>query len=118
MPIERKNLCIVCGSKYHYQTFCPYKKKKPISKQGKVYNLWKETRLLWFKENKPPYFCYLCNKPLKKEQVTLDHVIPRGSYPQFRYNLDNLKPACIKCNNEKASQSLENYLKNKKSIDK
>lgn len=43
--------------------------------------------------------CYYCQKPLKKNDVTMDHIVPivRGG----RSTKGNVVPACKECNNNK-----------------
>lgn len=45
--------------------------------------------------------CYYCQKPLIRDQVTMDHVVPisRGG----RSTAGNLVPACKDCNERKRS---------------
>lgn len=45
--------------------------------------------------------CYYCQKPITREQVTMDHVVPisRGG----RSTAGNLVPACKDCNERKRS---------------
>lgn len=47
--------------------------------------------------------CYYCHKVLKKEEVTMDHVVPlsRGG----RSTKGNIVPACKPCNNEKKNKT-------------
>lgn len=134
MHVQPKRNCKWCGSKEHYQTFCrqrPQKaikvnqkplKRTPIKKVGKQTNKWLSYRQEWFKLNPPDkdgyYYCYLRTTPLCLgkmwiNETTLDHVIPKGSLKgrNLAFNEDNIKPACMPCNSDKGSQSLENYLK-------
>ncbi|MES2743949.1 MAG: HNH endonuclease [Bdellovibrionota bacterium] len=45
--------------------------------------------------------CYYCQIPIKREQVTMDHIVPisRGG----RSTAGNLVPACKNCNEQKRS---------------
>ncbi len=55
-----KNLCKICDSPYHYQTFCPRKKKKPIKKRGKQtidYEKWRDTVAKPYLTSKYGYVC-------------------------------------------------------------
>lgn len=42
-------------------------------------------------------------KWMTPKETTLDHVLPRGSHPELRYELSNLKPCCWDCNYKKGS---------------
>lgn len=52
--------------------------------------------------------CYLCQKILQPNEITLDHVIPlvRGGH----HAAYNLKVACFSCNCKKKAKPLEEYL--------
>jgi len=43
--------------------------------------------------------------------LTLDHIKSRSRHPELRYDLDNLTPACYRCNSEKGSRDLEEFIK-------
>jgi len=47
--------------------------------------------------------CAYCGKPLldmrdAAKTATIDHLLPRCSYPELRWKVDNLVPACAECN--------------------
>lgn len=72
------------------------KEMRQIGKQGLK---WQRTRRAWFKENPPNYQgyyeCAICRKWIKNPD--LDHIKKRGSHPQLRYELSNLRPLCRPC---------------------
>ena len=90
---------------------------KPIRKVGKQTKQWFITRATWIRKNPPPidgiyWECYLrihpwCPVRIDIEHLTLDHVVSRTRDPSKRFSQDNLKPACLYCNEEKGSKSLE-----------
>lgn len=90
---------------------------KPINKIGKTTKQWYITRATWIRKNPPPiegkyWECYLhihpwCPGRIDVAHLTLDHVVSRSRDPSLRFNLDNLKPACMACNEMKGSRSLE-----------
>jgi 5-methylcytosine-specific restriction endonuclease McrA len=90
---------------------------KPINKVGKQTKQWLITRATWIKKNPPPiegkyWMCYLrihpwCPGRIDVAHLTLDHVVSRSRDPSKRFKADNLKPACIYCNGEKGSKSLD-----------
>lgn len=92
-------------------------KRTPIKKVGKQTKQWLITRATWIKKNPPPiegkyWICYLkihpwCPIRLDVTHLTLDHVVSRSRDVKLRFNLDNLKPACTYCNNQKGSRSLD-----------
>lgn len=53
--------------------------------------------------------CFYCKKPVRKENATLDHIIPlsRGGYNKRK----NYVMACDSCNNEKGSMTKDEYIK-------
>lgn len=72
-------------------------------------------RKIFFDNNNEPFRCRYCNKRLKKEQVTVDHIIPvyqAKSNVKARNlltlmgakdvnDVKNLAPSCFKCNKAK-----------------
>ena len=75
-------------------------------------------RNIFIKNNQPPYRCRYCNKPLKEEQMTVDHIIPvyqaktsmnaRAMLGLLNIkdvnDIKNLAPACNRCNKKKDSR--------------
>ena len=78
---------------------------KQVGKQGK---LWQKTRREWIKQNPPgfrdEYTCGLCGAWVHIKGMELDHIKPRGAYPELRYDLDNLQPTHRLCNQTKGSR--------------
>lgn len=95
-----------------------------MKKMGPVTKKWIAVRLEWVKKNPPIedlWYCYYCNAPLAINpelldmgvmRLTLDHKQARVRHPELRYALDNLVPACIKCNSDKGSLSDVEYKEN------
>lgn len=115
MPMPSK-ACKWCGSKNHwpYQCRLNEKAKKQITK-GKHAKKWEQVKQEWYKNNFPNtkgyYECYICGKWIDRSETTLDHIKPRSSYPHLRYEMDNIAACCYRCNSNKGSKSLGNYLK-------
>jgi 5-methylcytosine-specific restriction endonuclease McrA len=111
--------CTYCHSPDHSQFHCrqkprtQLKARKRLKKLGKHGNRWLETRAEWFRQNPAEqYECYLqitsnCLRVMTPEQTTLDHVQSRSRYPQLRYELSNLRPACWPCNMYKGSLDVD-----------
>ena len=99
------------------------KKRKPLKQQGKQALLWAETRHKWIQANAAPsWICHLqiaenCPKILILETLTLDHYHTRSSRPDLRYDLDNLRPACFRCNGLRGSRSMQNLVKEYPQVD-
>lgn len=121
-----KKPCKFCGQMGHFPYQCfknPRKliKHNGIKRYGKYAKQWTITRKTWIKNNPPPidgkyWQCYLgihpwCRSLLTEKTLTLDHVVSRSHDPSKRFAADNLRPACIYCNNMKGSQSLEQVRK-------
>lgn len=51
--------------------------------------------------------CWFCGMYLRPKIVTMDHLIP--SHKGGKSTLDNMVAACLNCNHEKGSMSLEEY---------
>lgn len=100
----------VCGRCVN-RTLKPKKRMKGI---GRVTQKWIETRQEWIRLNPPVdgmYECYLritpeCPRFMVTQHMTLDHVKSRSRYPELRFDLNNLRPACWSCNREKGSRDL------------
>lgn len=89
-------VCLVC-SKRAYSAYCTvHKPRKPISRQGKHYNLWQKTRREFIKRN-PNNICDVCGG----KATDIDHIKTRGSRPDLRYELSNLRWICRNCHNNK-----------------
>jgi 5-methylcytosine-specific restriction endonuclease McrA len=89
-------VCKACGTNGHYQTFCPYKKRKPIPKRGKHAKKWETFRDTVAKPYLDAKYGRVCSKPGCSETTNLDvdHIKKRGSNPQLRYELTNLRYLC------------------------
>lgn len=95
MPIDRI-LCTVCGSKYHYQTFCPFKKKKAISQRGKqtlLYEAFRDTVAIPYLDKKYGHVCSYkgCTKT---EGLDVDHIKTRGAHAELKFDVKNLRYLC------------------------
>ena len=120
-----KKPCKHCGLIGHFAYACyqnPKRmlkqlKRSPINKVGKHTKQWLITRAAWIRKNPPPiegkyWLCDLrihpwCPVRIDVAHLTLDHVVSRSRDPSKRFSADNLKPACIYCNGEKGSKSLD-----------
>lgn len=119
-----KKPCKHCGRMGHYAYACyqnPKRalkqlKRSPINKVGKNTKQWLITRATWIRKNPPTiegkyWLCYLrihpwCPVRIDIEHLTLDHVVSRSRDPSKRFTADNLKPACIYCNQMKGSRDI------------
>ena len=52
--------------------------------------------------------CYYCQKALKKEEVTMDHIVPLAQ--GGKSTRGNTVPCCKLCNNKKKDQSVFYFL--------
>ena len=115
-----KKPCKHCGGMGHFPYMCSKNPKKSwknngLKSNGKYAKQWTITRQTWIRNNPMPasgWICYLqihpwCPVRLNEKTLTLDHIISRSRAPSLRFSADNLKPACIYCNNEKGSKSLD-----------
>lgn len=112
--------CAYCGGENHTSLTC-YSKRKAENKIIKARrilrsvsksSMYKKTYTTnAFFVTYPPderygYTCYLgisslCPGWLPADQITQEHVFPKGTWPEVKYNLLNLKPACPFCNKVK-----------------
>lgn len=111
--MKKPKACRYCGMSGHLTTFCWAQPKKPLNRSlvkrlGKHGRKWLKTRAEWFAEFPPDwagfYTCYICGGKLTPKETTLDHVLPRSSRPDLKYEFSNLRPCCWKCNMEKGSK--------------
>lgn len=72
---------------------------KYIKRRGRVTREWERTRRAWFRENPPDYRgfwqCGICGRPV--DSPDLDHIKGRGSHPELRNDLANLRPVHRSC---------------------
>jgi len=94
MPI--KKLCTNCGSTYHYQTFCPYKKRKLIPKKGRETKLYETFRDKVAKPYLDKKFGHVCAVTWCgiTEGLEVDHIKTRGSRPDLKFDVKNLRYLC------------------------
>lgn len=84
-----------------------------MRQQGKVGREWARVRAKWLRDHpKEWYYCALrispqCPGAVRREEVTLDHIISRSRRPDLRFDPDNLQPACNPCNMLKGSRSMD-----------
>lgn len=91
-------ICSNCGSSFHYQTFCPYKKRKPISQQGKHARQWQVFRdkvAIPYLDKKFGHVCSVAGCT-ETNHLDVDHIKSRGSAPHLRYDVKNLRYLCRK----------------------
>lgn len=93
-----KPLCSICDSPYHYQTFCPFKKKKAIPKQSakeQEYQIWKEEIARPILIERDGNKCSCCGRPARRgEKLDIEHTLTKGSRPDLKRDLDNMKLFC------------------------
>jgi predicted restriction endonuclease len=91
-----KPLCKNCDSPYHYQTFCPQKKRKPIAARGKHAKLWEVFRdkvAIPYLDKKYGHVCSVAGCSETKN-LDVDHIKNRGSNPDLRYDVKNCQYLC------------------------
>lgn len=116
--------CSICDSRYHYQSFCPRKPKKPIKrsyikKTGKRVALNKETNALWLELNPPDMYgywdCYLkisphCLRRVSLQDLNIEHSYSKTRHPELRDKQDLLQPSCQACNKMKGSKDVDDFV--------
>lgn len=106
-----KILCKNCGSMFHYQTFCPYKKRKPISQRGKHAKLWETFRDKVAKPYLDKKYGHICNERTcaVTDPLDVDHVRERGSNPELRYDVKNVQYLCREHHRQKTDGKKLSY---------
>jgi 5-methylcytosine-specific restriction endonuclease McrA len=75
-------------------------RKKFISKTDKMfYKLDRE--IIWQNQKEK---CYYCSKKLKRNEITLDHVVPLSKL-KYRHAPSNCVVACFSCNQKKSNRT-------------
>ena len=83
----------------HYPFQCrlnPKKKKRisQIGRRGAVYNDWRDNVAKPYLIAKDGYKCAVCGSSGK---LDIDHIQKRGSHPELKMSLDNVRFLCRKC---------------------
>lgn len=115
-PKNPRNKCKYCGGA-HTSLSCFNKPRRPLRQESeKARSKRTETNREWFKINPPDkkglWYCYLrisplCPIKLTRTTIRLEHVKSKVRYPELKYVVSNLKPACEHCNKLKGSLDLE-----------
>ena len=94
--MPKEVICTNCGSNRHYQTFCPYKKRKPIAQRGKHAKLWETFRDKVAKPYLDNKYGHVCNVKgcTETENLDVDHIKGRGSHADLRYDVKNMQYLC------------------------
>lgn len=109
--------CKYCGSDKHTSLMCFNKPRKRIKQvSDKKLHKKQEVDRLWYELNPPDekglWYCYLRISPecpgwLTRSTINLEHVKSKARYPELRYEVTNLKPACTHCNELKGSKDID-----------
>lgn len=71
----------------------------------------KNLKAKWKSHNKPDadnnYVCWICKQPVSNDTMTLDHVMPVHDWPEYAFELSNLRPAHAWCNSEREFDTLK-----------
>lgn len=89
--------CKKCGSKWHYQSFCPLNRKKikPQSDKEISYQQWKETVARPAIIARDGNHCQCCSRPAYDgEKLDIEHEIGKGTRPDLKRDLRNLRLYC------------------------
>src|SRR5690349_16926757 len=94
--MAKEIICSSCGSNRHYQTFCTWKKRKPITQRGKHYEEWVTFRDKVAKPYLDKKYGHVCAVKgcTETENLDVDHIKARGSHPHLRYQVTNMQYLC------------------------
>lgn len=118
-----KTYCDGCNVT-HRPIMCFNKPRKPLRPrtQTKGYQNEKAAYIAWHALNPPDadglWYCDYCGVPLTNDPermkfgirpLTIDHVKPRGSNAELRYDPKNFVACCYKCNSKKGSMDADTF---------
>ncbi len=91
--------CKYCGLTTHYPYQCRLNPKKPkrIRRYGKktiAYNEWRDTIARPYLIEKYGNKCAMCGETWR---LDVDHIQKRGSHPELKMNLENVRLLCRPC---------------------
>lgn len=89
-------ICKTCLKPGHYKYQC-FLNRKPIKQIGKktlTYNKWRDTVAIPYLTSKYGYRCALCGAT---EALDVDHILKRGSHPELKMSLANIRYLCRDC---------------------
>lgn len=92
-----QSLCGVCSFNKYFKD----KKQKPITKRGKrqvEYEKWRDTVAIPYLKQQYGYKCDWCGAT---DQLDVDHIKPRGSRPDLKMELSNVRFLCRKCHTKR-----------------
>lgn len=114
---DRVPVCTICASPYHYQTFCPYKPKQPITTRRKLNGIGKQGKRTatavakWKRTQKPShegyYTCYIGGD--KIPYLVAEHPYSKARHPELR-DTQKLEPVCSEHNRLKGSLDIDEFL--------
>lgn len=89
--------CSVCG-KRAYSDYCvQHKPRKAIEQKGNKtieYEHWRDNVAKPYLNDKYGYHCALC---WSQEALDVDHIQKRGSHPELKMELSNVRYLCRPC---------------------
>jgi len=94
--VAKQVICKNCGSNKHYQTFCPFKKQKPIPKIGKetlLYNTFRDTVAKPYLDKKYGHICSV-KTCTQTEALEVDHIKTRGAHHELKFDVKNMRYLC------------------------
>ena len=53
--------------------------------------------------------CVYCGAALKVKEITIDHILPRQEYPEYKFDFMNCVPACQWCNTIRSDMPVEDF---------
>lgn len=89
-----QSLCGVCS----YNKYFKDKKRKPITKRGKrqvEYEQWRDQEAIPYLDKNYGHVCAVTNC-FETEHLDVDHIQKRGSHPELKMELTNVRFLCRK----------------------
>lgn len=77
----------------------PPKRIKQIGKRTLTYNQWRDKVAKPYLDSAYGRLCKWCGS---RDELDIDHILPRGSHPELKMDLGNVRYLCRRCHSTRA----------------
>jgi len=107
----KQSICSNCGSNKHSSLQCFQKPRKRISQRGQKtleYETFRDTVAIPYLDKRYGHVCSVKGCPIT-ENLDVDHIRGRGSHPQLKFDVMNLRYLCRLHHSLKTDGKLPDY---------